>query len=94
MVRTVYALQRNVSLSVVVNVRRIFPDISRNVSSLSDPVVVSKSKRCVAHIWKEGIRTTCFSEYLNGRVHLEDKGVDGRLFLRVIINSVKGCGPA
>jgi hypothetical protein len=43
----------------------------------------------VAHTWKEGIRTACFSANLNGRVHLEDKGVDGKLLLRVIINSVK-----
>jgi hypothetical protein len=48
-----------------------------------------KSKRCMAHTWEEGIHTTCFSENLNEKVHLEDKGVDGRLFLRAIINSVK-----
>jgi hypothetical protein len=48
-----YTLERNVSLSVVLNVRQIFPDISRNVSSFSDPVMVSKLKRCVAHKGKK-----------------------------------------
>jgi hypothetical protein len=43
-------------------------------------------------MWKSEINAKYSSEDVHGRVHLEDKGVDGRVMLRVIINSVKGCG--
>lgn len=46
----------------------------------------------MARTVKSEILTKCSSENFNGRVYLEDKGVDGRLMLIVIACSVEVWG--